>query len=169
MSNPESKGVNHAEPSNNRENRRPRDPPIGPQNRPNPEQGARNQERVFMTPDEISELVQRPVQRATKKRPVQEPSRDISYHEAIRGRPRERVPREGQGERRMKRSLDHEGESRPALFQGQKRAHDKLSEQVDGLQREVREVWRNIGQAPRRTRGLTYAENIVVEELPASF
>lgn len=88
---------NIAEPRNNRENRRPPDPPIGPQNWPNHEEENRNQKGVFMIPDEISDLVKRAVQRAMEKRPIQEPSRDVSYPEVARERPRERIPREGQG------------------------------------------------------------------------
>lgn len=86
-----------AEPSNNRRNRYPQDPPIGPQNRPNQRERDGNQEGIFMTPREISELVERAVQRAMEKRPVREPSRDVSCPEHVRGSPRERRPREGQG------------------------------------------------------------------------
>lgn len=58
---------NRAEPSNNRRNPLPRDPFVGPQNRPNLEQENRNPEAVFMTPEKISDLVARAVQRTMEK------------------------------------------------------------------------------------------------------
>lgn len=160
---------NRAEPSNNRRNPLPRDPFVGPQNRPSLEQENRNPEAVFMTPEKISDLVARAVQRSMEKRPVAEPSRDVSHPETVKERPRERVPREGQRERRMDGSPKREEESRPAPFPGQKRAHEELSELVADLQRELREVRRNMGQVPTKTKGVPYAENIVNEDLPTSF
>lgn len=62
-----------------------------------------------------------------------------------------------------------EGESRHAPLHGRKRVHDELSERVEDLQRELRKVWRNMGQAPRRVRGIPFAKNIMVDELLASF
>lgn len=101
-----------------------------------------------------------------EKRPAAELSRDASYPEGARVRTRERAAQEGHDEQPTKGSLEREGESRPALFAGQKRG---LSEQVADLQRELREVSRNMGQAPRQIKGVTYAESIINEDLPTSF
>lgn len=57
-----------------------------------------------MTRAELADLVQMVVQRTMEKRPMQEPSRKISHPDLGQGRPQERVPRKGQGERRMERS-----------------------------------------------------------------
>lgn len=69
----------------------------------------------------------------------------------------------------MERSPEGEGESRLGPFAGQKRVHYELFEQVADLQRELRELRRNMGQAPRITKGVPYTENIVDENLPAYF
>lgn len=119
--------------------------------------------------EKISELVERAVQRAMENRPVQEPSRNVSYPEPGRERPPKRRQREGQGEKRMEESQERGAESRPGPVAGQKRPHEELSEQVADLQRELREVRRNMGQVPRITRGVPFSENIANEDLPASF
>lgn len=105
-----------------------------------------------MTPEEISDLLARAVQRAMEKRPVAEPSRDVSHPETVRERPRERVPREDQRERRMDGSPKREEESRPTPFPGQKIAHEELSEQEADFQRELCEVRRNMGKSQQKPR-----------------
>lgn len=79
------------------------------------------------------------------------------------------MPQERQCERGLERSRVDEGESRAVPPQGQKRAHDELSKRVEDLHRELHEVRRNIGQAPRQIRGVPFAKNVMVDDLPASF
>lgn len=100
----------HAEPSNVQRGRHPRNPHIGPQNRPNPKEDTRDQDRISMTRAKLVDLVETAIRRAMEKRPMQEPSRNISHPDLGQGRPQERVPREEQGERRIERSRVDEGE-----------------------------------------------------------
>lgn len=131
--------------------------------------GGGNPDRLVITRDELADLIATQVQRILEKRPVEKPLRGVSPPAGRPPRPPARIPREGQGERI---SRNDEVESRSAPVPGQKRTHVELSEQVEELQRELRqllEVRRNIGLVPRRMRDGPFADNILMDELPASY
>lgn len=57
----------------------------------------------------------------------------------------------------------------PENIRGGKREHDRLSAQLEDLQRELRELRQNMGRQVQQKKGVPFAENIMRDDMPASF
>lgn len=116
-----------------------------------------------MTWVELSRLVEVAVQKARKTSyliPIRKAEVDLDLNPKCHKRGNVREDWRDQGSTKGRVELYHpRGRKEPTMNY----------RRVEDLHRELHEVRRNIGQAPRQIRGVPFAKNVMVDDLPASF